>query len=75
MVINSDVFADINLNDVLKFHKEKKSKLTSVTLIVVQTNAKMQVQALTLNYKPFNESTKKVSQSKRAEAKAASEQK
>ena len=30
MVINSDVFADINLNDVLKFHKEKKSKLTLV---------------------------------------------
>ena len=30
LVINSDVFADINLNDVLKFHKEKKSKLTLV---------------------------------------------
>jgi len=30
MVINSDVFADINLNDVLKFHKEKNSKLTLV---------------------------------------------
>jgi mannose-1-phosphate guanylyltransferase len=30
LVVNSDVFADINLNDVLKFHKEKKSKLTLV---------------------------------------------
>jgi NDP-sugar pyrophosphorylase family protein len=30
LVINSDVFADINLNDILKFHKEKKSKLTLV---------------------------------------------
>ena len=30
LVINSDVFADINLNNVLKFHKEKKSKLTLV---------------------------------------------
>ena len=30
MVINSDVFADIDLNDVLKFHKDKKSKLTLV---------------------------------------------
>jgi NDP-sugar pyrophosphorylase family protein len=30
LVINSDVFAEINLNDVLKFHKEKKSKLTLV---------------------------------------------
>jgi NDP-sugar pyrophosphorylase family protein len=30
LVINSDVFTDINLNDVLKFHKEKKSKLTLV---------------------------------------------
>ena len=46
-------------------------------------NAKMQVQALTVNYKPFNESTKKnqpkqVSKSKgskRAEVKAAGEQK
>jgi NDP-sugar pyrophosphorylase family protein len=30
LVINSDVFADINLNDALKFHIEKKSKLTLV---------------------------------------------
>jgi NDP-sugar pyrophosphorylase family protein len=30
LVINSDVFVDINLNDVLKFHKEKNSKLTLV---------------------------------------------
>ena len=30
LVINSDVLADVNLNDVLKFHREKKSKLTLV---------------------------------------------
>jgi NDP-sugar pyrophosphorylase family protein len=30
LVINSDVFVDINLDNVLKFHKEKKSKLTLV---------------------------------------------
>jgi NDP-sugar pyrophosphorylase family protein len=30
IVINSDVFANINLNDVLKFHKDKNSKLTLV---------------------------------------------
>ncbi|MBN4079939.1 NDP-sugar synthase [bacterium AH-315-C08] len=30
LVINSDVFADINLNDVLKFHIEKKARLTLV---------------------------------------------
>ncbi|MGK0179861.1 MAG: NDP-sugar pyrophosphorylase family protein, partial [Nitrospinales bacterium] len=30
LVINSDVFADINLNDALKFHQEKNSKLTLV---------------------------------------------
>ena len=29
-VINSDILTDVNLNDVLKFHKEKKSKLTLV---------------------------------------------
>ena len=38
-------------------------------------NVKMQVEALTVDYKPFNESTKKVSQSKQAKLKAASEQK
>ena len=38
LVINSDVFADINLNDVLKFHKEKKSKLT----LVVRQDPNMQ---------------------------------
>lgn len=30
LVINSDVLVDLNLNDVLKFHKEKNSKLTLV---------------------------------------------
>ena len=30
LVINSDILADVDLNDVLKFHKEKKSKLTLV---------------------------------------------
>jgi NDP-sugar pyrophosphorylase family protein len=30
LVINSDVFADIDLNDALKFHIEKKAKLTLV---------------------------------------------
>ncbi len=30
LVINSDVLADVNLNGVLKFHKEKNSKLTLV---------------------------------------------
>ena len=30
LVINSDILADLNLNNVLKFHKEKKSKLTLV---------------------------------------------
>lgn len=30
LVINSDVLADVNLKDALKFHKEKKSKLTLV---------------------------------------------
>jgi NDP-sugar pyrophosphorylase family protein len=30
LVINSDVFTDINLNDALNFHKKKKSKLTLV---------------------------------------------
>ena len=29
-VINSDILTDVDLNDVLKFHKEKKSKLTLV---------------------------------------------
>jgi NDP-sugar pyrophosphorylase family protein len=38
LVINSDVFADINLNEVLKFHKEKKSKLT----LVVRQDANVQ---------------------------------
>ena len=30
LVINSDILADVNLKDVLKFHQEKKSKLTLV---------------------------------------------
>ena len=30
LVINSDILADVDLNNVLKFHKEKKSKLTLV---------------------------------------------
>ena len=30
LVINSDILADVNLNNVLKFHKEKNSKLTLV---------------------------------------------
>ena len=30
LVINSDILTDVNLKDVLKFHKEKKSKLTLV---------------------------------------------
>jgi len=30
LVINSDILADLNLNNVLKFHKEKNSKLTLV---------------------------------------------
>ena len=30
LVINSDVLVNVNLNDVLKFHQEKKSKLTLV---------------------------------------------
>ena len=30
LVINSDILADVNLKDVLKFHQEKKSKLTMV---------------------------------------------
>ena len=45
------------------------------TASCVQKIAKTQVQALTVNYKPFNESPEKISQSKRAEVKAAGEQK
>ena len=30
LVINSDILADVDLNNVLKFHKDKKSKLTLV---------------------------------------------
>jgi len=37
-VINSDVLADVDLNDVLKFHKEKKSKLTLVVRQVFNTD-------------------------------------
>jgi len=37
-VINSDVLTDINLNDVMRFHKEKKSKLTLVVRKVSNTN-------------------------------------
>ena len=37
-VINSDVLADINLKDVMRFHKEKKSKLTLVVRKVSNTN-------------------------------------
>ena len=54
---------------------EEKSKLTCVTSSCVRKNIKMQVQALAVNYKPFDESTKKISQSKQAKVKAASEQK
>ena len=35
---------------------KEKSKLTYVTPRSVQTNVKMQVEALTFNYKPFKES-------------------
>ena len=43
LVINSDVFTDINLNDVLNFHKKKKSKLT----LVVRQDANIE------KYKPI----------------------
>tara|TARA_Y100000590_G_scaffold89601_1_gene100823 strand:+ start:258 stop:1250 length:993 start_codon:yes stop_codon:yes gene_type:complete len=37
-VINSDVLTDINLSDVMRFHKEKKSKLTLVVRKVSNPN-------------------------------------
>ena len=52
-----------------------KSKLTCVTPFGVQKDFKLQVWARSFDYKPFNESPKKSSQSKRVKVEAASEQK
>lgn len=43
-VINSDVLADVDLDNVLKFHKEKKSKLTLVVRQVFNTDKYKSIQ-------------------------------
>ncbi|MEC9423444.1 MAG: nucleotidyltransferase family protein, partial [Nitrospinota bacterium] len=43
-VINSDILTDVDLNDVLKFHKENKSKLTLVVRKTFNTDQYRSIQ-------------------------------